>query len=109
MPKKNSLNKLEEWKKILLNYENSGITQEEFCKKNQFKIATFKYWKAKVSNQNLIESTLIPVSILSNQEPTAEKECSGIVLELRDGMRCRFNKEFHSESFSKLLSILESP
>jgi len=37
-----------DWKSILAEYEQSGISQNTFCQKNDINIATFKYHRSRI-------------------------------------------------------------
>ena len=34
----------DEWKKLITDYEQSGLVQKEFCEKQDLSLSTFQYW-----------------------------------------------------------------
>ena len=45
--------KLELWKERLEDQHSSGLTQKEWCAKNDLSISTLRYWIRRIKNQEL--------------------------------------------------------
>ena len=41
---------IDDWKRIIKRWENSGISQKEFCKQHNIAYSSFKYWRNKITN-----------------------------------------------------------
>ncbi len=51
----------EEWQSILQAFQNSGLTQEEFCKAHYLAPSTFAKWKAQLSGQTTNDASFVEV------------------------------------------------
>jgi hypothetical protein len=77
------------WEKRIRDWDKSGLSQAEYCRRNGIRIKSFAYWKKKEAVQKK-EVRLIPVSI--PQHTHVKKETfvkvvlkNGYVIEVRDG------------------------
>lgn len=67
----------EDWQSILNAFNESSLTQEEFCKSNRLAPSTFAKWKKQLGGSN---STMVsdfidvsPKSVTSSSPPTASR------------------------------------
>lgn len=58
------MSKLEHWGKIIEQWKASGLTQKQFCKAQEIKIATLHYWIKKFRTAESVcdEPQFLPVS-----------------------------------------------
>lgn len=40
---------IEDWKRIIKKWGNSGISQKEFCKQQRISYSSFKYWRKRIT------------------------------------------------------------
>lgn len=74
------------WAYHLQQWENSGLSQAEYCRRNNVKIKSFTYWKAKLKNVNPhLELVRLPQPV-NDFTPVARIHLDkGIRLEVPDG------------------------
>lgn len=53
----------EEWGSLLKEWKNSGLTQIEYCRRNNLKVTQLLYWNRKLSDKKSI-SSFVQVPIL---------------------------------------------
>lgn len=41
------------WRRVLLEWEESGLTQAEFCRKKNIRPSTFNHWKIEIAKRDL--------------------------------------------------------
>ena len=95
------------WKDHIENWQESGLTQVEYCKDQQLKISTFLYWKAKLAKQRL-SKPLLPVSIKSEVTANTRSFPSGISLSVKDRYTIELEIGFNPDTLHQLLDFLEA-
>ena len=53
----------EEWKRRIREWEDSGLTQVEYCKQNELKISAFLYWRKNLSEKKQPRPSFVEVSL----------------------------------------------
>jgi hypothetical protein len=53
----------EEWQRRVREWEDSGLTQVEYCKRNELKISAFLYWRKKFSEKNPTRPSFVEVPL----------------------------------------------
>jgi len=51
------------WQHHIEKWKASGLSQAEYCRKNDLRSRAFGYWKRKLEKQNLPELVEVPVSL----------------------------------------------
>ena len=61
----------EEWQRRIEEWKASDLTQEEYCKENNLKIATFHYWRKKISERKATGPAFVevPLSLANRFSP----------------------------------------
>ncbi len=87
---------LEAWKA-------SGLTQVEYCQKNNIKSHIFTYYKSKLGYGpvKVTSNTLMPVQIVSEQSHR-----SSITINLPDNLSIDINPGFDPQTLQQVLSLL---
>jgi hypothetical protein len=55
----------EEWRNRLNEWKESGLTQVEYCRQNDFKISKFHYWRKRFSEKKPTEPSIVQVPMTS--------------------------------------------
>lgn len=97
--------KKEFWTEQIENWKNSNLSQVDYCKRNNLKIATFQYWRSKF-NQSDHSQSLLPVTITSSAPPISQENSSGVSLQIGEKIKVELETQFDSDTLSALLDIL---
>jgi hypothetical protein len=77
-------NKKEEfWRKVLRRWKESGLSQAEFCRKENLKVNTFSSWKHVIANRDIQVDKQIPKSqIFEDSKPSTISKHSFVEFDL---------------------------
>ncbi len=98
------------WQRWLSQWERSGLTQAEFCRRHRLKLANFAWWKRKLTahvgsarsrGKPALSAKFVEVGL-----PTARALVYEVVLS--DGRVVRVPNEFDAEAVSRLIVAVES-
>ncbi len=96
----------EEWKKHIEEQEKSGLSQIEFCKKNNLSKGKFGYYKGLLNpQQTAIKAALTPVKISSSVIPS---KITDIRVSLPNGFQCIFQSDVSKEKIKDVIEVLLS-
>lgn len=90
------------WQHHLLTWKKSGLTQAEYCRRNQLSIKCFTYWKSKTEKSGP-SIKFVPVPVSPARGP---KESSELAFVLGDRYRVEVGDGFNPETFEKLVRVL---
>ena len=97
----------EQWGKILLRWEESGLSCAEFCRREDIPQWRFFAWKRRVREKALADRTggeqsFVPVTFSS--------ECAGcgIAVVLADGLRLELSCGFEENELARVVGALRS-
>lgn len=94
--------KEQHWHHHLLTWKKSGLTQSEYCRRNQLSIKCFTYWKSKTGKPGpSMKLVAVPVSPVSRPKESAE-----LAFVLGDRYRVEVGDGFNPETFEKLVRVL---
>lgn len=94
------------WNRHIETWQQSGLTQVDYCQKHDLNKHTFLYWKAKW-NKSEMTRPLLPVSILNEIHSTTSPVSSGISISISKGLEVTLDVGFDSETLSRLIDVLE--
>ena len=63
MDKAEQENRREQWRTRIKEWEESGLTQDEYCSRNNFKISQFLYWRKKFSEKKPTHPTFVQLPV----------------------------------------------
>jgi hypothetical protein len=95
------------WKAHIQAWNKSGLSQNDYCRRNKLKIKNFWYWKNKFSN-NCDSDAVNFVSVPVVQEKTLEisrADFSGLTICI-NGFEIRVNNDFSSTTLTNVIDIL---
>ncbi len=95
------------WKQHIATWNNSSLTQVQYCKKQRLKVSTFRYWKSRL-NRSSLSRPLLPVTIVPDIPPVVESISSGISLSVKDQINIQLDLGFNRETLLTVLDLLES-
>ena len=93
--------KEQHWHHHLLTWKKSGLTQAEYCRRNQLSIKCFTYWKSRVERREP-SMKLVPVPV----SPVREKESAELSFVIGERYRVEVRDGFNPETFEKLVRVL---
>lgn len=92
------------WEKHIEKWKSSGLSQVEYCRQNNVKVKSLRYWKQRVgrlgSAPALVELPLFksPVPLLSHTPQ--------LCLVINQRYRIEIGKGFDSEDFERVVRVL---
>lgn len=89
------------WKKHIGQWQDSGLSQREYCKANNLKESTFTDWKAKHSTSRK-SVTRVPSSVVDNFIQSQ----GHLELIIKDKLALRIPSNFDSQTLQRLLETL---
>lgn len=89
------------WKSNIERWATSGLTQTEYCRRNDLSKDRFTYWKRKFKRQDR------PVEFIQLPMP-ANIHTTGLKLNLGQGVQIEIPDGFTSETLERVLATLRS-
>jgi|ERR1700716_2158139 hypothetical protein len=85
----------EEWKKLIAEFQQSGMSQKEFIAKHDVNLSTFQYWlykRSKLNSKFDVNSSprFLPVEVVGLPASSTRVEAAVIEAALRSGTLLRF-------------------
>ncbi len=108
LSKKTRSEKRAHWKKLLLDWKISGLSQADFCKQHNIAYGSFSWWRRRLKScKPELESapTMIPVSVRPVAQPSSERIPS-IRIILCDGKRIDLPLDVSIEQLRVVMSSL---
>ena len=102
----------EEWRDLLVEYRQSGLTQKEFAAKHEIPFSTFQYWLYVKSKKSSVSSPrnsarFLPVEVVASPASLTRAERSDVVeASLRSGVSVRFAVGTDTRYLAELLAAL---
>jgi hypothetical protein len=59
------------WKKIITDYESSGLSQRAYCEKKELRLSTFQYWRKRIKD-NFVGDSFLEIPFPSEESNLAE-------------------------------------
>ena len=101
------LRKKKLWETHIRAWGNSGLTQNEYCRRNKLRSNQFCYWKKKLRQQSKISSSFVPVPIQSlPKQCSPENSNSGLSIFLSNGIKIELNRDFNAAALSRVVVAL---
>jgi hypothetical protein len=89
-------------------YEGSGLSRVEFCRKYGLSLATLaRYRKRQAQNKAAPENRWVKVEVSGASSTLESGGSSGLALALPDGRRIEVGRGFDSRTLVQLLGVLE--
>jgi len=101
-----------EIEQLVAEFVSSGMRRTEFCRSRRLSFGTLdrhlkkQRWKRK-SRRALSASRLVPVELAARKSPTQHESSCGLAVVLPSGRRIEVHPDFDSNTFERLVSVLE--
>lgn len=104
------------WSQRIRQWEASGLTQVEFCRRHQLKIATFRYWRQRLPAKRHAtgKGSLRLVPIMNpgseNELPAPGSKLTppqGLSIEC-NGISVRIDDQFNPETLARVIAVLRT-
>lgn len=97
------------WVELIRQQERSGVSDEEYAKKRNIPVATFRWWVWKLKREAVEKPSLLPVRVIGSAAPWARCSKDGaaeVEAEFPDGLRVRFTDGTSSARVVEVVSRL---
>jgi hypothetical protein len=96
------------WRAHLKAWERSGLSQVDYCRRNNLKDTQFTYWKIKLYKEKSeqVNFAPVPVHILKDQS-IKDSDDSGLCVQVGT-IQIRLSNNFNTASLLKVVSTLEA-
>lgn len=96
-----------QWEKTLEQWQSSGLTKAEWCRRTGTSKETFFYWQKKLNFFPSAKHNKVEFIELTDSPKTTSKTASGIVIEY-SGATIQLMEEFHLETLINCFRALRS-
>jgi hypothetical protein len=104
----NSENKFHDWNSLIIEQENSGLSQKEFCNQRGLVLSQFVYYRCSKNKNKATQSTrpaLKPVKVIGKEPSVASGD---IRLSLPNGFQCSFPCTLDAIQIKRLIEVFLS-
>lgn len=102
-------NKRTRWREHIEAWQQSGLSQQKYCRDNAIALATFGYWRRKLRSKEPEKPRFYPL-IVPTEEPAAREACRNAPLRLVLGKQrfiIEIGNSFSPAVLQKLVTTLE--
>ncbi len=105
---KRSARKRKLWQAHVRAWKKSGLSQNEYCRRNKLSCSQFCYWKKNLGQPQAKPSvSFVPVPAHAPELPSSSaSDDSGLTIFLDNGIQIGLNNGFISATLSKVLAVL---
>jgi len=89
-------------------WENSGINQKDFCKKEGINYYKFKYWKTQQNKEHRVvkqSNVDLPQDFISVNISSLEKYFSGVEITFPNGVRLNCEQGLQADQIKELIKF----
>lgn len=104
------------WRRTLTEHQRSGLTQLEFCRRNELALSTFQYWRRRLRSVDVetetdvstdfVEVAVRPVAVRAR--PDATDSSDGFELTFPNGLRLKVPIQVEGRALAEVLWALEA-
>jgi hypothetical protein len=101
---KYSMERKDIWVQRFKEWEESGLKRAEYCRRNNFPVSTFDYWRARIRKESSVgfeEKGLVKLPMLLKQPSLVLYS-----VEYPSGHKVQVPEDYSSESLKRLISDL---
>ena len=95
------------WKEQIEAWQESGLQQIEYCRRNELKYHLFTYWKKKLVHSAESPVCLVQVPFTQTIPSRASSRPLGLVLD--NGYRIEVERDFDPVALKQLIHVLDRP
>jgi len=100
--------KRRKWKKHLELWEESGITQTEYCRIHGLSACQFTYWKSQFKKKAAATNSLVPIQINPNLFQSKADGTSPLRLNIENGLQIEIENDFDPSLLTALIRTVRS-
>src|SRR3954463_10502802 len=102
------LRKEQVWRRRVRQWDHSGLSIAEFCRRQRLSAASFYAWQRILAQRDAQTTPFVPVRVLAQTLPAAaDSAAMGLELVLEGGRRLRIGPAFDNATLRRLLTVLE--
>ena len=94
--------KRDSWQQQISNWRSSGLSQNEYCRRNAIALSTFCYWKSKINKEETAQPTFFPLTL-----PASSSEAGLKLLVGSRQLQILLKEDFSPTALKKLITVLE--
>ncbi|MCB2183769.1 MAG: hypothetical protein KQH63_17195 [Desulfobulbaceae bacterium] len=96
------------WKAHIQAWEKSGLSQNDYCRRNKLKVKSFWYWKKKFTSKTAAGAVnFVPVPVPSEKsQKISGSDFSGLTLFLNN-IEIQVSNDFNTTTLTRVVDALE--
>ena len=95
------------WQEHIDSWEQSGISQEAYCKAQSLSLSTFGYWRRKTNHCSKNRARFYPLAVMPAPERQTLEPCSGLQLVIGDRrFLIEIGNDFSEQTLKRLIVTL---
>ena len=91
-----------QWEEHMRRWRSSGVTQAEYCRRNELKLSTFYYWRKRL-RETATAVTLVQVPVTNGLDSQSNQE---LTLLLGDYYKVEIGDNFNPSTLARLVDTL---
>lgn len=96
------------WQAHINAWRKSGLSQAEYCRRNNISYHALRYWQKKCEQLSSSEITFVPVPFTGTvQNDVGRNSISGLKVEFGNRFKIHVADDFSSATLTRLISTLE--
>ncbi len=102
--------KQEYWQEHIAAWDQSLLTQKEYCRTNGLSLSSFSYWRNKLNKQSGDQTQFYPLTLQAQDTPhITHEETDSLHLFVNDKRFClAIDKGFNEQVLGRLILMLEA-
>jgi len=85
-------------------WRSSGLTQAEYCRRNDLKWSTFHYWRKRLATSAAVTLVQVPVGL--NRTGPCHQPCQELILVLGGRYKVEIGDNFNPSTLARLVDTL---
>lgn len=94
------------WEEHMKQWQSSGLTQAQYCRRNELKLSTFHYWRKRLK-EKATAVTLVQVPVGFNSNGRWCRPCQELTLVLGDRYKVEIGDHFNASALARLVDTLD--
>jgi len=96
------------WQEHIQCWEQSGLSQEAYCKAQALALSTFGYWRRKINHRSKDRPKFYPLAVMPSPEKQTKSPCGGLQLIIGEKrFLIEIGNDFSEQTLKRLISTLE--
>lgn len=96
------------WQEHIHSWEQSGLSQEAYCKAKSLSLSTFGYWRRKINHSSDERPRFYPLAVMPSIAEKDKATCSGLQLIIGEKrFLVEIGNDFSEQTLKRLIIALE--